>query len=67
MLNKVVNQEVLDERYKDHLLIGQKREIRELHIKPDWLLVYIIEGGQLILTLIQTGLHADLFDHIQQF
>lgn len=47
--------------------IGQKREIRELHIKPDWLLVYIIEDEQLILTLIQTGSHADLFDHIQQF
>lgn len=67
VLNKLVNQEVLDERYKDHLLIGQKREIRELHINPDWLLIYIIEDEQLILTLIQTGSHADLFGHTQQF
>lgn len=67
VLNKLVHEEVLDEKYKDHLLIGQKREVRELHIRPDWLLIYIVEEDELILTLIQTGSHADLFGHTKQY
>lgn len=67
VLKKLINQEELEPKYKDHALIGQKREVRELHIKPDWLLVYIIEEEELILTLIQTGSHSDLFGHKQQF
>lgn len=67
VLNMLVKQETLDEKYKDHALVGQKREIRELHINPDWLLVYLVDAGELILTLVQTGTHADLFGHKQQF
>ncbi len=67
VLNKLVNQEVLDRKYSDHSLEGQKREIRELHINPDWLLIYIIGNEELILTLVQTGSHTDLFGHSQQF
>lgn len=56
-----------EERYKNNLLIGQKRPVRELHIYPDWLLIYIIDEDQSILTVLQTGTHSDLFGHQQNF
>lgn len=34
---------------------------RECHIQPDWLLIYRIEDGVLMLTLTRTGTHSDLF------
>ena len=34
---------------------------RECHIQPDWLLVYKVVQGMLILKLIRTGSHSDLF------
>ncbi|MBE6536847.1 MAG: type II toxin-antitoxin system mRNA interferase toxin, RelE/StbE family [Ruminococcaceae bacterium] len=30
-------------------------------MQPDWLLVYQIDGDQLILLLARTGTHSDLF------
>lgn len=51
----------LDEKYRDHALIGDYIGFRECHIQPDWLLVYAIDQGQLILTASRTGTHADLF------
>ena len=35
--------------------------MRECHIQPDWLLVYMIEHEKLVLTLVRTGSHSDLF------
>lgn len=51
----------LAEKYRDHALTGQYSGFRECHIKPDWLLVYLIENDILTLTLVDTGSHADLF------
>ena len=34
---------------------------RECHIEPDWLLVYKVVRETLILKLIRTGSHSDLF------
>ena len=67
VVKKLVNQEPLDETYNDHLLVGQKRPVRELHINPDWLLIYLIDDKEVILTVVQTGTHSDLFGHKQQF
>ena len=52
----------LDERNHDHALAGGYIGFRECHIKPDWLLVYAIDGEKLILTASRTGTHSDLFD-----
>ena len=52
----------LDERYHDHELRGKQKGFRECHIKPDWLLVYLIENDILVLTLVDTGTHAEIFD-----
>ena len=51
----------LEERYRDHELTGDLAGFRECHIKPDWLLIYLIENDILTLTLIDTGSHSDLF------
>ena len=51
----------LDERYRNHSLSGNFAGVRECHIKPDWLLVYLIENDVLTLTLVDTGSHSDIF------
>lgn len=51
----------LDEKYKDHLLIGDYGGFRECHITPDWLLVYQYREQELLLLLSRTGTHSDLF------
>lgn len=60
---KLANDEPLPESNKDHALTGQFVGTRECHIEPDWLLIYSKEedGSILILTLIRTGSHSDLF------
>ncbi|MGB6118172.1 MAG: type II toxin-antitoxin system YafQ family toxin [Mesorhizobium sp.] len=44
---------------KDHALRGDWSGFRDLHIEPDWLLLYRIEGSEL--QLARTGTHSDLF------
>ena len=51
----------LDEKYRDHELTGSFKGFRECHIKPDWLLIYLIENDVLTLTLVDTGTHSDIF------
>ncbi len=53
--------ETLAERHRDHPLTGPWLGFRECHIQPDWLLVYRLEDDILVLTLIRTGSHSDLF------
>lgn len=61
VIKKLANGEVLDPKYKDHQLSGTFGSYRECHILPDWLLIYEIDGEQLILLLSRTGTHSDLF------
>ena len=51
----------LEEKYKDHALEGNWKNHRELHIRPDWLLIYQIKDDILILEFSRTGTHSDLF------
>ena len=66
MLNFVINElrngRALEKKFCDHALKGEYADFRECHIKPDWLLVYMIEDDILTLTLIDTGTHAEIFD-----
>lgn len=65
LLSRVVDTlaagQTLEEKYKDHSLIGNYKGCRECHITPDWLLIYEISDGELILYLTRTGTHSDLF------
>ena len=60
-VEKLSKGEKLPPSYRDHSLSGQYSNCRECHIKPDWLLVYYIDDGELILFLLRTGTHSDLF------
>ena len=51
----------LPEKFRDHELIGDYAGFRECHIQPDWLLVYRYYHEELILFLLRTGTHSDLF------
>lgn len=53
--------EALPEKYKDHALTGNWAGHRECHILSDWLLIYRIDNGVLVLTLARTGTHSDIF------
>jgi mRNA interferase YafQ len=44
--------------YKDHPLKGNWRGRREMHIAPDWLLIYHVENDTVYLD--RTGSHAEL-------
>lgn len=51
----------LPEKNRDHDLSGNWVGYRECHILPNWLLIYRIDHGVLVLTLSRTGSHSDLF------
>ena len=53
--------EPLPENYRDHQLEGNLNDFRECHIENDWLLVYQINEGELILFATAMGTHADIF------
>ena len=57
---KLLNNIMLEEKYKDHTLKGKYESFRECHIKPDLLLIYKIENN--ILKLVDIGSHSELFD-----
>ena len=61
VIKKLANGEKLAPKYKDHQLSGNFGFYRECHIQPDWLLIYEIDGNELILYLTRTGTHSDLF------
>ena len=65
LLNEVVEtlqkEEPLPEKNRDHSLTGDYVGFRECHIQPDWLLVYRVDGEELLLFLSRTGTHSDLF------
>ena len=61
VLDKLIREEPLETRHRDHALTGNYSGLRECHIQPDWLLIYAIDKGRLILTASRTGSHADLF------
>ena len=61
VVNRLANEEPLDPKYKDHTLSGDYSGFRECHITPDWLLVYQVINDELVLFLLRTGTHSDLF------
>lgn len=60
VLEKLVAGEPLEIKYRDHNLSGNYAGFRECHIQPDWLLIYMVNADQLILTAVRTGSHSDV-------
>lgn len=61
VLDRLLNEELLDKKYKDHALSGNYKNYRECHVKPDLLLVYKIVKSELVLYAVHIGSHSDLF------
>jgi mRNA interferase YafQ len=59
VIELLAKEQPLAERFHDHALSGNYANHRECHVRPDWLLVYQIEGSELI--LVRTGSHSELF------
>ncbi|MCM1321726.1 MAG: type II toxin-antitoxin system YafQ family toxin [Bacteroides sp.] len=51
----------LESRYRNHELSGNFKGIWECHIQPDWLLLYYKDTDVLVMTLVDTGTHSDIF------
>lgn len=50
----------LPAKYRDHPLHGQYEGSRDCHIRPDLMLVYTLEGEDLLI-LERLGSHSDIF------
>jgi len=59
LIEKLLGQEKLEPKYKDHSLTGKYKSHRDCHIEPDWILIYKINKNELVLE--RTGSHSDLF------
>ncbi|MFI3242610.1 MAG: type II toxin-antitoxin system YafQ family toxin [Alphaproteobacteria bacterium] len=57
----LANNQELDAKYKAHQLIGNYNGYMECHIKPNLLLIYKIDNGELCLYLYRLGSHSMLF------
>ena len=62
VIDSLLKEETLDVKYRDHELKGNYIGFRECHIMPDWLLIYRIDGDDLMLFLARNGTHSDLFE-----
>ena len=60
VIEKLANENLLDAKHRDHQLTGDYIDCRECHVRPDTLLIYKLEPGQLI--LVRVGSHSELFD-----
>ena len=59
VIRKLINEERLDKKYRDHPLRGNYKSCRDCHIEPYWILIYRIYGNQI--QFLRTGSHLDLF------
>ena len=61
VIDELLKENTLPQKYKDHALTGNYRGFRECHISPDWLLIYAVDKDKLVLIVSRTGTHSDLF------
>ena len=60
LLDLLVREDPLAARHRDHALRGPWNGYREAHIEGDWLLIYRVQGRDLLLA--RTGSHSELFE-----
>ena len=60
VITQLVEEVPLEERFRNHKLVGNYIGRWECHIEPDWLLVYKKAAGEIIFE--RTGTHSDLFE-----
>lgn len=61
VIKKLIQDIPLEPRNKNHALSGNYSGCFECHIKPDWLLIYMLDNDKNTVTFLRTGTHSDLF------
>ena len=61
VIDAICEGKAIEEKHRDHKLIGNYGKAREYHIEPDWLLIYRIDEDEKELILVRSGSHAELF------
>jgi len=61
VIKLLIERKQLDPSYKDHQLIGNFKNRRECHIRPDLLLVYKVDKKEMTIIFERTGSHSDIF------
>lgn len=51
----------LPPEYKTHKLTGEYKGCLECHLKPNWLLIWEKHENELVMLMIDTGTHSDIF------
>ncbi|HBH34507.1 MAG TPA: type II toxin-antitoxin system YafQ family toxin [Psychrobacter sp.] len=59
IINCLAREQPLPEKYKDHALTGYWSNYRDCHVKPDLVLIYEIQGSDILLHRL--GSHSELF------
>jgi mRNA interferase YafQ len=59
VVNSLANDQALDSRYRDHGLVGNWKDHRDCHIKPDLILIYRLQEVE-ALQLVRLGSHSEL-------
>ena len=60
IIHMLVNGMPLPLSCRDHALKGKLSGYRDCHIEPDWVLIYVVMGDELL--LYNTGSHADILE-----
>ena len=60
LIKKIINEEILEQKYKKHKLAGVYKNRWECHIEPDWLIIYLEDNSDVVFE--RTGTHSDLFN-----
>ena len=60
VIDSLITNKPLARKFQDHALKGEYIGARECHLRPDLLLIYILEGSA-ALKLVRLGSHAELF------
>ena len=61
VIEKLRLDQPLGAKHRNHELTGNFKGVWECHMQPDWLLLYLKDNGVLVLTLVDTGTHSDIF------
>ena len=59
VIDKLTEEEKLDEKYLEHKLLGEWRGYFESHIKPNWIIIYKVEIK--VIKFARLGTHQQLF------
>ena len=52
---------MLPEKYHPHILSGDNDGVWEAHLRSDWLITWEKHDNELLLIMLSTGTHSDLF------